>query len=102
LYVAVMSKPANELSSLFKPLLVAGIIVVAFGIICIWIGHSVISNKEEGDGFTIIGIRFLIGGIVSIILGFIAKYHMLIKYILRQISYKRKPSENKFSDWHKP
>lgn len=100
MYVAVTQ--ANELSALFKPLLVAGMIVVAFGIICIWIGNSVISNKEEGDGFTIIGIRFLIGGIVSIILGFIAKYHMLIKYILRQISYKRKPGKNKFSDWHKP
>jgi hypothetical protein len=102
LYAVVMSKSPDELSALFKPLLVAGTIVVAFGIICIWIGNSVISNKEEGDGFTIIGIRFLIGGIVSIILGFIAKYHMLIKYILRQISYKRKPSKNKFSDWHKP
>lgn len=97
-----MSKSASELSALFKPLLAAGIIVVAFGIICIWIGNSVISIKEEGDGFTIIGIRFLVGGVVSIILGFIMKYHMLIKYILRQISYKRKPGDNKFSDWHKP
>lgn len=97
-----MSKSASELSALFKPLLAAGIIVVAFGIICIWIGNSVISIKGEGDGFTIIGIRFLVGGVVSIILGFIAKYRMLIKYILRQISYKRKPGENKFSDWHKP
>jgi len=98
-----MSKsPHNELSALFRPLLVAGIIVLTFGIICIWTGNSVISNKEEGDGFTIIGIRFLIGGIVSIILGFIAKYHMLIKYILTQISYKSKPGENKFSDWDKP
>ena len=100
-----MSKsPDNELSALFRPLLVAGIIVVTFGIICIWTGNSIISNKEEGDGFTIIGIRFLIGGVVSIILGFIAKYHMLIKYILRQISYnnKRKPGENKFFDWDKP
>ena len=97
-----MSKsPHNELSALFRPLLVAGIIVLTFGIICFWTGNSVISNKEEGDGFTIIGIRFLIGGIVSIILGFIAKYHMLIKYILTQISYKRKPGENMFSDWDK-
>jgi hypothetical protein len=58
----VMSKSASELSALLKPLLAAGIIVVAFGIICIWIGNSVISIKEEGDGFTIIEIRFLVGG----------------------------------------
>jgi len=40
-------------------------------------------KKEEGEGFKIIGIRFLIGGIVSITLAFIAKYFMLIKYLLK-------------------
>jgi hypothetical protein len=49
----------------------------------------------EGEGFKIIGIRFLIGGIVSITLAFIAKY------LLKQISYKGK-SGDRFSDWHKP
>ncbi|MGC1927481.1 MAG: hypothetical protein WA667_00780 [Candidatus Nitrosopolaris sp.] len=97
-----MSKSTSESTILFKPLLAAGIIVVAFGIICIWIGKSVISLKEEGDGFTIIGIRFLAGGFVSISLGFIAKYYMFIKYIFRELSYKRKPGENKFSDWYRP
>ena len=86
---------------LFKPLLAAGTIVVAFGIICIWIGTSVVSPKEDGEGFKIIGIRFLIGGIVSITLAFIVKYFMLIKYLLKQISYKGK-SGDKYSDWHKP
>jgi len=86
---------------LFKPLLAAGTIVVAFGVICIWIGTSVVS-PEEGEGFKIIGIRFLIGGIVSITLAFIAKYFMLIKYLLKQISYKGKSGGDKFSDWHKP
>ena len=56
-------------------------------------------KKEEGEGFKIIGIRFLIGGIVSITLAFIAKYFMLIKYLLKQISYKGKSGGHKFSDW---
>jgi hypothetical protein len=84
---------------LFKPLLAAGTIVVAFGVVCIWIGTSVVSSKEDGEGFKIIGVRFLIGGIVSITLAFIAKYFLLIKYLLKQIKGK---SGDKFSDWHKP
>ncbi|MGC2681160.1 MAG: hypothetical protein WA323_04770, partial [Candidatus Nitrosopolaris sp.] len=75
--------------------------VVAFGVICIWIGTSVVSS-EEGEGFKIIGIRFLIGGIVSITLALIAKYFMLLKYLLKQISYKAKSGRDRFSDWHKP
>lgn len=98
-----MSKAApSESAVLFRPLLVAGIIILAFGIICIWIGTNVISPKEEGDGFKIIGARFLVGAAVSIGLGFLAKYFTLIKYILRQLTYKRKPEEDKFSGWHKP
>jgi hypothetical protein len=95
-----LSKSISQFSKLFKPLLAAGTIVVAFGVICIWIGTSVVS-PEEGEGFKIIGIRFLIGGIVSITLAFIAKYFMLIGYLLKQISYKGK-SGDKFSDWNKP
>lgn len=97
-----MSKSVGESTMLFKPLLVAGMILVAFGIFCIWMGTSVVSLKEEGEGFKIIGIRFLIGGIVSITLGFLAKYYMLIKYLLKQISYKRKPGDDRRSDWQKP
>jgi Na+/H+-translocating membrane pyrophosphatase len=97
-----MSKALREPATLFRPFLVAGIILVAFGIFCIWIGTSVISLQEEGEGFKIIGTRFLIGGIISIILGFIAKYHLLIKYLIRQFSYKRRPDEDKRSDWYRP
>jgi hypothetical protein len=43
--------------------------------------------------------KILIGGIVSNTLAFIVKYFLLIKYILKQISYKGK-SRDKFSDWH--
>ncbi len=95
-----MPKSVGESIMLFKPLLIAGMILVAFGIFCIWIGTSVVS-PNEGEGFKIIGIRFLISGIVSITLGFIAKYYMLIKYLLKQVSYKSKPKEDKCSDWHK-
>lgn len=97
-----MSKSVGESTRLFKPLFTAGMILVAFGIFCIWIGTSVILLKEEGEGFKIIGIRFLIGGIVSITLGFLAKYYVHIKYLLKQFRYKRKPGEDKRSDWYKP
>ena len=96
-----MSKAIREPTTLFRPFLVAGIILVAFGIFCIWIGTSVISLKEEGEGFKIIGIRFLIGGIVSITLGFLAKYYEFIKYFLKHISYKRRHGDDERSDWYK-
>jgi uncharacterized membrane protein (DUF106 family) len=97
-----MSKSSSESAILFKPLLTAGIIILAFGIICIWIGTSVISLKEEGEGFKIIGTRFLVGAAVSIGLGFLAKYFTLIKYILRQFLDKKKPEDDKYSDWYRP
>lgn len=97
-----MSKSAGESIRLFKPLFAAGMILLGFGIFCIWVGTSVISLKEEGEGFKIIGIRFLIGGIVSITLGFLAKYYLFIKYFFIQISYKRRPEDDKRSDWYKP
>jgi uncharacterized membrane protein len=83
---------------LFKPLLAAGSIVV---VICIWIWTSVVSPIEEGEGFKIIAIRFLVGRMVSIILGFIAKYFMLMKYLLKQLSHKGISIGDKFYDWHK-
>ena len=51
-----MSESVSDSTMLFKPLLVAGMIVGAFDMICIWIGISMISPKEEGDGFKIIDI----------------------------------------------
>ena len=46
-----MSKSTGEYTMLFKPLLAAGTIVVDFGVVCIWIGTSVVSPKEDGEGF---------------------------------------------------
>lgn len=97
-----MSKTIGDTAILFKPLLAAGIIIFVFGVTCVIIGNRFVSSEEGGDGFVIIGIRFIVGGLVSICLGFIAKYFMLIKFILRQISNKRKPNEDKYSDWYRP
>ena len=60
----------------------AGIIIVSFGIVCIWVG-SYIDLKEEGEGFMIIGFRFLIGGLISIVLAFIVKYFVFISAYIK-------------------
>jgi hypothetical protein len=100
-----MEKSVAKPSLLFRPLLAAGIIIIAFGILCIWIG-STINLKEEGAGFLIIGWRFLIGGLISIIFAYITRYFVFIsvyiKYISKQIQYKRNPKEDKFNDWYRP
>jgi len=61
---------------------------------------------EEGEGFMIIGFRFLISWLISIVIAYIAKYFAFIsayiKYISNQIHYRRNPKENKFRDWYKP
>ena len=100
-----MATSVNQsLIMLFKPILTAGIIIIVFGFICVWIGSTttIISLKEELDGFRIIGIRFLIGGAILITIAYLMKYFMIIKYLLKQLQYKRRPEENKFSDWYKP
>ncbi len=66
---------SKSVTTQFKPLLAAGMIPLTFGIFCILIGNSVVLPKEEGEGFKIIGIRFLIGGIVSI-----TRFHSEIPY----------------------
>jgi hypothetical protein len=86
---------------LFRPFVVAGTILVTFGIVCIWIGSSIILLQEEGDGFRIIGLRFLIGGLISIAIGFIEKYYLLLRYLVRQASNRVKPPKNN-SDYYKP
>jgi hypothetical protein len=98
-----MTKSNNDSAMLFKPFLIAGIVILAFGIVCIWIGIGFISIKEEADGFKIIGLRFIVGGIVSIALGFIAKHFLLIKYLWKQRVWSRNRSEeNNFSNWYRP
>ena len=97
--------PSTNTRMLFRPLLVAGIIILAFGITCIWIG-SAPDLEEDGAGFTIIGWRFLISGLVSIIFAYAAKYFEFvsayIRYVVKQIRYRRNPNENRYNDWYKP
>jgi hypothetical protein len=97
--------PSTKSRTLFRPLLVAGIIIIALGITCIGIGAA-LDLEEESAGFTIIGWRFLISGIVSIIFAYIAKYFEFIsfyaRYTLKQLKNWRNPKENRFNDWHKP
>ncbi|MGA7899338.1 MAG: hypothetical protein WA395_01660 [Nitrososphaeraceae archaeon] len=98
-----MTKSNNESAMLFKPFLIAGIIILAFGIVCILIGSNFISIREEADGFKIIGLRFLAGGAISISLGFIAKHFLLIKYLWKQRIWSRNRSEeSNFSNWYRP
>ena len=90
-------------NAIFKPFLTAGIIIVVFGVICIWIAE-IIGLQEEAEGFRIIGWRFIIGGIVSISLGFIIRHFSFIyKHLLffwNIYGYKRKRS--KYDDLYKP
>jgi hypothetical protein len=75
----------NDKNSLFKPFLMAGIIIIAFGVVCIWIAGT-IGLQEEGEGFRIIGWRFVIGGAISISIGFILKN---FRYIYGHLNYFR-------------
>ncbi len=97
-----MSRTIGDTTILFKPLVAAGLIIFAFGITCTVLGSRFISAEDGGDGFVIIGIRFIIGGLVAVCLGFVAKYFLLIKFLLRQFDIKRKAKEDKYSDWYRP
>jgi len=75
----------NDKSSLFRAFLTAGIIIVAFGVVSLWIAGA-IGLQEEGEGFRIIGWRFIIGGMISISIGFILKN---FRYIYGHFNYFR-------------
>lgn len=74
---------------------------MAFGIICMWIGSGMILLQEEGEGFRIIGLRFLIGGMISIAIGFVERHYLLLKYIMKQARNWVKPPKNNSYDWYK-
>jgi hypothetical protein len=78
---------------LFLPLLVIGIIISIFAIFMIFLGQSV----EQGEGFEIMGKRFIIAGIVTIGLGYFAEYYnkiknslIFFKYFLKNIVKSKK------------
>jgi hypothetical protein len=73
---------------LFLPLLIIGIIISSFAIFMILLGQSI----EQGEGFEIMGKRFIIAGIATIGLGYFAEYYdniknslIIIKYFLKNI-----------------
>jgi hypothetical protein len=93
----------SDQNTLFKPFLTAGIIIIVFGIICIWIAGT-IGLQEEGEGFRIIGWRFVVGGAISISIGLVLKN---FRYILGHLNYfwiifVRKVKRNKHDDLFKP
>lgn len=80
-------------TTIFKPILSAGIIITVFGGVCLWISQ-IIELKEEGEGFAIIGARFIIGGIVAIAFAFILRYFVYIRPTKKRFK--------KFDDLYKP
>lgn len=76
-----------DVMNLSRPLFIAGIIIITFGIICLYVSN-IIGLKEEAEGFLIIGWRFIIGGIISIALGLIWKYRDYIILFVRKGKYQ--------------
>ena len=81
----------KKLHSLFLPLIVSGIVISTFGIFLFFLGQSI----RYGEGFEIVGIRFLIAGIATIALGCFAQYYtkirnslLIFKYFLGNINKK--------------
>jgi hypothetical protein len=85
----------KKLHSLFLPLIVSGIVISTFGIFLFFLGQSI----RYGEGFEIVGIRFLIAGIATIALGCFAQYYtkirnslLIFKYFLGNINKKNRSS----------
>ena len=85
----------KKLHSLFLPLVISGIIISTFGIFLFFLGQSI----KYGEGFGIVGIRFIIAGIATIGLGCFAQYYtkirnslLILKYFLGNIIKKNSSS----------
>jgi hypothetical protein len=101
-----MAKYRQQQDLLFRPLVFAGLVIVAFSISCFSIANMD-QLQEESEGFQVIGYRFLVGGIVSIGLGFISKHYYSLsehgKFLWNQSPFHRgKKRRSKFSDWYIP
>ena len=57
---------------LFLPLLSSGIVISTAGIILKFLGEMV---GSDGEGFSIIGVRLIIGGVCTIFISFYAQYY---------------------------
>ena len=78
-----MEVKKNRFHSLFLPLVVSGIIISIFGFFLILLGQSI----EQGEGFKIVGMRFIVAGIATIGLGFFAQYYTKIRNSLLVFKY---------------
>jgi hypothetical protein len=83
--------------------MIAGGVILTFGFICIWVAQ-VIQLKEEGEGFAIIGWRFVVGGIVSILIGVISRNSGYIAKNFDYIRHRlgRKSRGHKYDELYKP
>jgi hypothetical protein len=101
-----MTKDRQQQDLLFKPLIAAGIIIITFSLVCLWTANMALP-QEELEGFRIIGYRFLVGGIISIVIGFVSKHHYFLyhygKFYWNQLPFRRGgKNSSRFSDWYKP
>jgi hypothetical protein len=65
---------------LFLPLLSSGIVISTVGIILRFLGEMI---GSDGEGFSIIGVRLLIGGAITVFIAFYAQYyHEISKSLL--------------------
>jgi hypothetical protein len=85
----------KKFHSLFLPLVFSGVIISTFGIFLFFLGQSI----KYGEGFEIVGIRFIIAGIATIALGCFAQYYtkirnsfLIFKYLLGNINKKNSSS----------
>ncbi len=78
-----MEVKKNRFHSLFLPLVVSGIIISIFGFFLILLGQSI----EQGEGFKIVGMRFIVAGIATIGLGLFAQYYTKIRDSLLVFKY---------------
>ena len=90
-------------STILRPFFIAGIIIIIFGALCVWIAE-IIGLKEEGEGFRIIGWRFIIAGIVLISLGYLFRnfryiYKHLV-YLCKTFGFRRRRS--KYDELYRP
>jgi hypothetical protein len=101
-----MTKDRRQQDLLFKPLVVAGLVIVTFSLACFWIANVTLA-QEESEGFRLVGYRFLVGGIISIVIGFISKYYDILynygRFYWNQLPFKKGgKNASRFSDWYKP
>ena len=101
-----MTTDRQQQDLLFKPLIIAGLVIVTFSLACLWIAYMALP-QQESEGFKIIGYRFLIGGILSIVIGFVSKHYSLLynysRFYWNQLPFRiGRKNTSKFSDWYRP